>query len=222
MPQLPAKPNLEHLKHQSKDLLKDYLAHNADVTSRIQKHILGFTSSSRFLLADAQTVIAREHDFPSWKKLKLYVEALGEPTQKTKAPQLSVRKLFIQDLVSQLLTWSKKHESEQLGQRFTIMPLRDILSLREVVIANHQHSLLVDGLLEGLKHAKPRVRYNCAIALDHLADERCTQPLLQLLNDSVPRVRRAAVHSLSCDACKVLALPDKNDLTDILIRHSST
>ncbi len=61
------------------------------------------------------------------------------------------------------------------------------------------------------------MRYNCAIALDHLADERCTEPLRQLLNDSVPRVRRAAVHSLSCDACKVSPLSNHDGLTETLI-----
>jgi HEAT repeat protein len=97
------------------------------------------------------------------------------------------------------------------------MPLRDILAVRDVVIVNGQHSLLVDGLLEGLKHAAPRVRYNCAAALDHLADERCTEPLRNLLNDPVARVRHAAVHSLSCDTCKVSPLPERNNLTEKLI-----
>jgi HEAT repeat protein len=97
------------------------------------------------------------------------------------------------------------------------MPLRDILAVRDVVIANGQHSLLVDGLLEGLKHVEPRVRYNCAAALDHLADERCTGPLRQLLNDPIARVRRAALHSLSCDACKVSPLPNRDALTDKVI-----
>jgi HEAT repeat protein len=124
--------------------------------------------------------------------------------------------------VSQLLDWSKNHDGEQLGQRFSIMPLRDILAVRDVVIENKRHSLLVDGLLEGLKHTKPRVRYNCAIALDHLADERCTKPLFDLLHNPVARVRRAAVHSLSCDACKVAPLLERDGLTEKLIEIALT
>ena len=115
------------------------------------------------------------------------------------------------------MIWSESFESEKLGQRFSVMPLHDILAVREFVVDNGQDSTLVDGLLEGLQHTHPRVRYNCATALDHLADERCTKPLRQLLNDPVPRVRRAALHSLSCDACKVSPLPNRDELTEKLI-----
>lgn len=39
--------------------------------------------------------------------------------------------------------------------------------------------------------------------MDHLADDRCADPLRQALNDSSPDVRRHAVHSLGCQRCKV-------------------
>lgn len=210
--QLTNKPNLEHLKAQAKHLLKVYRAGDAETLKRIQNQLTHFSSSSRFLLADAQLVIAKEYGFSSWSKLKLHVEKTN-----MKTPEVSKRKVFIQELVAQLLAWSQHHEIEKLGQRFAIMPLRDILAVREVVVANGQHSPLVDGLLEGLKYTEPRVRYNCAAALDHLADERCTEPLRKLLNDPVARVRRAALHSLSCDACKVSPLPNRDELTEKLI-----
>lgn len=207
---LPDKPSLEHLKKQAKDLLKNYRAEKAESLERIQKHIKDF-STDKFLLSHAQTVIAREYSFSSWAKLKQHVENI-----KTKRPKVSARKTFIQDLVNQLLTFSEHHEVEELGQRFAIMPLRDIVAVRDDLVKNNQLSLLVDGLLEGLNHVKPRVRYNCALALDHLADERCTKPLMTLLSDPVARVRRAALHSLSCDACKIMPLADRKNLVNIL------
>lgn len=210
--QLPQKPSLEYLKCQAKNLLKSYSSGDAEILKRIQTQLKNFSVSSRFLLADAQLVIAKEYGYSSWTKLKLHVEKLT-----TKKPKVSARKVFIQELVSQLLTWAQNHESEKLGQRFAMMPARDILAVREAVVNSGQHSLLVDGLLEGLQHAHPRVRYNCAGALDHLADERCTEPLKKLLDDPVARVRRAALHSLSCDACKVAPLPDRDELTEKLI-----
>jgi hypothetical protein len=191
--------------------LKAYRPGDAETLKRIQVQLKNFSLSSRFLLADAQLVIAKEYGFSSWSKLKLHVETT------TKKPNLSKRKVFIRELVRQVLAWSQNHEIIKLGQRFAIMPLRDILAVRETVVTNGQHSVLVDGLLEGLKHTMPRVRYNCAAALDHLADERCTEPLRELLNDPVARVRRAVLHSLSCDACKVLSLPNRDDLTEKLI-----
>jgi HEAT repeats len=214
---LPLNPNLEHLKQQAKTLLKAYRAGDTETSSRIQAQLKDFSSSSQFLLADAQLVIAREYGFSSWAKLKLHVAQVKAATVKPKKLNVSARKVFIQELTNQLLGWAQNHESEPLGFRFAMMPLRDILEVRDIVIKNGQHHLLVDGLLEGLEHVKPRVRYTCAAALDHLADERCTEPLRHLLNDPVARVRRAALHSLSCDACKVAALPNRADLVPTLI-----
>jgi hypothetical protein len=54
---LPPNPNLEHLKKQAKALLDTLRQQNADAT-----------------LVDAQHVLAREYGFPSWPKLKAYVE----------------------------------------------------------------------------------------------------------------------------------------------------
>ncbi len=113
-------------------------------------------------------------------------------------------------------------DAKTIGQHFAVMPLRDILKLRQYLLKVDQHELLVEKLLEGLKHTEARVRYNCALAMDHIADERCTEPLCALLEDAVPRVRRAALHSLSCEACKVTPLPVPNDLIETLITKANT
>ena len=55
--QLPARPNLHHLKNQAKDLLK-----------------VGGAAS----LSEAQFATARQYGFPSWPKLKKRVEWLEE------------------------------------------------------------------------------------------------------------------------------------------------
>lgn len=210
--QLPNKPSLEYLKGQAKSLLKSYRTGDVETLKRIKAQLKNFSASSRFLLADAQLVITREYGFSSWTKLKLHVEKIT-----TKKPKVSARKVFVQELVKQILSWSRQHESENLGQHFAMMPLRDILAVREVVVKGSQLLVLVNGLLEGLKHTEAPVRYHCAAALDHLADERFIEPLRQLLDDPVARVRRAALHSLSCDACKVSPLPNRDELTDKMI-----
>jgi hypothetical protein len=56
--ELPARPNLEFLKNQAKQLLAELQTANSDAK-----------------LADALHVLAREYGFPSWPKLKLDVEA---------------------------------------------------------------------------------------------------------------------------------------------------
>lgn len=61
----------------------------------------------------------------------------------------------------------------------------------------------VPALVEGLAHPEAQVRLWCADLMDHLADDRCADPLRQALTDPSPDVRRHAVHSLGCQRCKV-------------------
>jgi hypothetical protein len=58
--QLPARPNLEHLRKQAKDLLP--VLQQRDPAAQ---------------LADAQHTIAREYGFASWPKLKAHVDSLS-------------------------------------------------------------------------------------------------------------------------------------------------
>lgn len=124
--------------------------------------------------------------------------------------------------VSELATTLLGADAKTIGKHFALMPLRTILELRKYLLATEQYSLLIDDLLGGLNHPEPRVRYNCALAMDHFADERCSQPLRALLEDAVPKVRRAALHSLSCEACKVTPLPMPGDLIETLIAKANT
>ncbi len=61
-------------------------------------------------------------------------------------------------------------------------------------------------ILEGLEHPNWRVRKWCVALLDHHADERCVEALVQRLTDSYADVRRHAVHSIGCQPCKDSAL----------------
>jgi HEAT repeat protein len=53
--------------------------------------------------------------------------------------------------------------------------------------------------------------------MDHFADARCAAPLRAMLNDTVPRVRWAALHSLSCEACKLAPIAQNDDLVELTI-----
>lgn len=57
--ELPARPNLEYLKNQAKDLLTDLQQSNPDAQ-----------------LVDAQFALAREYGFASWPQLKTHVETV--------------------------------------------------------------------------------------------------------------------------------------------------
>lgn len=82
-PLLPRDPDLNHLKKQAKELVKAHKAQSLEACRRIQEHLPRLLQASPseilradFALSDAQLVIAREHDFPSWPKLKEHIESL--------------------------------------------------------------------------------------------------------------------------------------------------
>jgi hypothetical protein len=57
---LPARANLEHLKNEAKQRLKMMRSHNPTAQ-----------------LSEAQLLLARDYGFPSWRKMKSYVDALN-------------------------------------------------------------------------------------------------------------------------------------------------
>lgn len=68
MTYLPARPDLEQLRHQAKDLLRDATRGEPEALARIH------AVSERLILASAQLAIARELGFESWPKLTREVE----------------------------------------------------------------------------------------------------------------------------------------------------
>ena len=78
---LPSNPNLNHLKYQAKDLLKEHIAHTPGVAQRIREFHPRFGRATdtqifdaQLSLSDAQLAIAREYGFPSWARLKVHIE----------------------------------------------------------------------------------------------------------------------------------------------------
>ena len=78
---LPLRPNLEQLKKQAKDLQKEYKSGDAKAYERIRLHLPRLAEKSdeempkeRFVLQDAQHVIARLYGFFSWDMLSSAVK----------------------------------------------------------------------------------------------------------------------------------------------------
>ncbi|MCL4832596.1 MAG: HEAT repeat domain-containing protein [Caldilineaceae bacterium] len=59
-----------------------------------------------------------------------------------------------------------------------------------------------EALILGLTHDNAKVRWWSLQLMDHLADESFIPFILPLLNDPIGKVRRHAVHALTCDVCK--------------------
>jgi len=78
---LPPNPNLDHLKHQAKDLRREHAGRSAEAAQRIREFHPRFSRAgddqifaAPFRVADAQLTIARERGFPSWRRLKARIE----------------------------------------------------------------------------------------------------------------------------------------------------
>ena len=79
--QLPARPNLRHLRHQAKTLHRAFQAGDPDAVTRLQEHHPGAGTADAFTLQDSQLVVAREYGYASWPLLVAAVdEAVPEVT----------------------------------------------------------------------------------------------------------------------------------------------
>jgi hypothetical protein len=78
---LASKPNLDHLKYQAKDLLRDHARRDSGAAQRIREFHPRFSGATdaeifnaRLRLSDGQLAVARESGFPSWARLKRHIE----------------------------------------------------------------------------------------------------------------------------------------------------
>lgn len=69
---LPARPSIKFLKKQAKRLLRQARRHEPGALARLQR--TGTRSEPR--LADAQRALAREHGYPSWRKMIAAIDRL--------------------------------------------------------------------------------------------------------------------------------------------------
>src|SRR5262245_40323458 len=82
---LPARPHLEHLRTQAKTLLTQLNAGEREAAATFIQHLpaarkmtIAQVRESKFKLADAQSVIARQNGFASWPAVVRHVEQLRD------------------------------------------------------------------------------------------------------------------------------------------------
>ncbi|HEY7779254.1 MAG TPA: HEAT repeat domain-containing protein [Ktedonobacterales bacterium] len=229
--------DLEWLKRQAKDLLRAFLAAEPDALRRVAIKLPRFAQPSRasrptraFRLADALCVLAREHGHASWPQLIGALANAPNPTQIAIVPgsnlapaespgEARARRLLA--LAAAVAELAARGDGPSLAVRL-IVPRRDLLAVRAMLVERGVYADVVAALLSGLASASAPVRHDCAHALDHFADDRCAAPLRRLLDDPVPRVRRVALHVLSCDACKLTPLRPEEDILPLVIDRALT
>src|SRR6201986_1718447 len=71
---LPAHPDLEYYRKQAKHLLRSYEAGDKAARDRAAEG-LGDRAAGRFLLSDAQFVLAQEHEFRTWAEFRADIQS---------------------------------------------------------------------------------------------------------------------------------------------------
>jgi hypothetical protein len=71
---LPAHPDLEYYRKQAKHLLRSCEAGDAAAQARAAE-VLGDRAAGRFLLSDAQFVLAQEHGFRNWADFRAHIQS---------------------------------------------------------------------------------------------------------------------------------------------------
>jgi ankyrin repeat protein len=147
--ELPARPDLEHLKKQARTLQQQRLASNAAATARFAA--FGITSAEP-KLADALHVIAREYGFGTWPALKLHVEAASEdPVEALTAAVKANNAALVRDVLG-------RHPSLRLKIN---EPLPNYGFDAPAIFAavNHQNREMVDALLDAGANVNERTRW---------------------------------------------------------------
>jgi hypothetical protein len=72
--ELPAHPNLEYYRKQAKHLQHAYETGDAAAQARVAD-VLGDRAAERFLLSDAQFVLAQEHGFRTWAEFRAHIQS---------------------------------------------------------------------------------------------------------------------------------------------------
>jgi hypothetical protein len=188
--------NLEQLRNQARKLLRAFREGDAKAVARIA-HVLPHLAKQPLRLAQAQAAIARENHYPSWPKLKAAVEKDMARRKRRSAHQSLIRRMIDETIV-------RAHAGDAAGlTRITPLGKEAEVQIVAAISADPATLDMVVGVyIAGLQHPNPKVRYECAHALDRYGHVSAVEPLIQLSYDSVPRVRWMALHALSCDACK--------------------
>ncbi|MFC4117968.1 ankyrin repeat domain-containing protein [Nonomuraea zeae] len=88
--ELPAHPNLEYYRKQAKHLHRAYARGDAAAGARVAD-VLGDRAAERFLLSDAQFVLAQEHGFRTWAEFRAHIDSRSTAEDRPVSRLLGIR-----------------------------------------------------------------------------------------------------------------------------------
>jgi hypothetical protein len=123
MPDLPARPDLDQLRHQAKDLLRAAQRGGSGAVTRIR------AASERLDLSSAQLALAREYGFASWAKLRLEIERRETLNSRDLSRLTRLLAEHPELATTKMEHWSDRQRGEPLGYITTMRFNHDRLGL---------------------------------------------------------------------------------------------
>lgn len=151
---LPAKPNLDQLKKQARELFLAASADDPQAYARIKAHLREARDASELKLADAQHTLANEHDFANWAQLKRFVERVSMSKQDKVTAFVNAAISGKIDRANQLLEDTPEIASADLRCRLILGDVEFVYRLLE------QHPEQATQKLGSKQHVDPLV-YAC-------------------------------------------------------------
>lgn len=136
--ELPAHPDLEYYRKQAKHLLRTYATGDAAAQARVAG-VLGDRAAERFLLTDAQFVLAQEHGFRTWAEFRAYVQSQRTADDRPVSRLAGVDPGTYASMADALLTDLHRNDPGALQRLRAYVP---------------RHSAAADGFAAGLGDAR--------------------------------------------------------------------
>jgi Ankyrin repeats (many copies) len=118
--ELPAHPNLEYYRKQAKHLQHTYETGDAAAWARVAD-VLGDRAAERFLLSNAQFVLAQEHGFRTWAEFRAHLQS-GSTTEDRPVSRLLVGSSTYASLADALLTDLRRNDPGALQRLRAYVP----------------------------------------------------------------------------------------------------
>ena len=214
---LPSRPSLVRLKRMAKDLFSSVQRGEEQSLARLRALFAGVTPSIA-KLSQAQTVLAREHGYPSWPALATALQTRNARIE-AKVARAARRELGAAELAESWFALAEAGDLDTLWRKMGVGKHRSNAARAIMLMDKERYDRFVDTIVLGLAHPRGRARFEYAHVLDSFGDARCIAPLRALMEDPVPRVRWMAMHALTCHDCGEATCPNDPELVERILHH---
>ncbi|MEV4582614.1 ankyrin repeat domain-containing protein [Nonomuraea jabiensis] len=119
--ELPAHPNLVYYRKQAKHLRHAYAAGDAAAGARVAD-VLSDRAAERFLLSDAQFVLAQEHGFRTWAEFRAHVESRSTSEERPVSRLMGIRPGIYASMADTLLAELRRDDPGALRRLRAYVP----------------------------------------------------------------------------------------------------